>query len=145
VTITRDVIYDLLPVYFAGEVSADTRALIEEFFVSDPEFGRMAERFRTLLSEKTKGTAEATSVSARERARFERTRTLMKRRNQAFGGGVAYGVAALFTLILANPLNPPMPQRLIVITLFFVSIQLISWVLWFLAVRELASTSRTSA
>ena len=34
--ITRDVIYDLLPAYFAGEVSADTRALIDEFLTTDP-------------------------------------------------------------------------------------------------------------
>ena len=50
--ITRDVIYDLLPAYFANEVTADTRALIEEFFGTDPEFGRMAGRFRALLEEK---------------------------------------------------------------------------------------------
>jgi hypothetical protein len=143
VTITRDVIYDLLPAYFAGEVSADTQALIEEFFKTDPEFGRMAERFRQLLSERGRGTAEAVSDSARERTRFERTRTLIKRRNQAFGGGIAYGMAALFTLVLANPLNPPMPQRLVVITLFFVAIQLISWLLWYSAVRKLASISRS--
>ena len=32
--ITRDVIYDLLPGYFAGEVSADTRALVDEFLAT---------------------------------------------------------------------------------------------------------------
>ena len=44
--VTREVIYDLLPAYFAGEASADTRALVEEFFATDPELGRMAARFR---------------------------------------------------------------------------------------------------
>jgi hypothetical protein len=53
-------------------------------------------------------------------------------------------VAALFTLILANPLNPPMPQRLVVLTLFFVAVQLISWALWYRAVRELSSIRRTN-
>ena len=38
--ITRDVIYDLLPGYFAGEVSGDTRTLIDEFLATDPEFAR---------------------------------------------------------------------------------------------------------
>ena len=40
--ITRDVVTDLLPAYLADEVSADSRALIEEFFQQDPEFARLA-------------------------------------------------------------------------------------------------------
>ncbi len=40
--ITRDVVTDLLPAYFANEASADTRALIEEYFRDDPEFARLA-------------------------------------------------------------------------------------------------------
>ena len=39
--ITREVINDLWPVYAAGEASADTRALIEEFLGQDPEFARI--------------------------------------------------------------------------------------------------------
>lgn len=38
--ITRDVITDLLPLYLAGDASADTRALVEAFLASDPEFAR---------------------------------------------------------------------------------------------------------
>lgn len=34
--ITRDVINDLLPVYLAGDASADTRALVEDFLERDP-------------------------------------------------------------------------------------------------------------
>ena len=36
--ITRNVILDLLPLYLANEVSADTRALIEKYLETDPEF-----------------------------------------------------------------------------------------------------------
>lgn len=39
-TITRDVVMDLLPLYVAGEASADTRALVEEFLRQDPELHR---------------------------------------------------------------------------------------------------------
>jgi hypothetical protein len=39
--VTRDVINDLWPVYAAGEASADTRALIEEFLDRDPEFAQL--------------------------------------------------------------------------------------------------------
>jgi anti-sigma factor RsiW len=42
--ITRDVIEDLLPLYLADEVSADTRALVDEYLRTDPELASMAER-----------------------------------------------------------------------------------------------------
>jgi hypothetical protein len=38
--VTRDVITDLWPLYAAGEASADTRALVEQFLQHDPEFAR---------------------------------------------------------------------------------------------------------
>jgi hypothetical protein len=38
--VTRDVILDLLPVYLAGEASADTRALVDEFVKQDASLGR---------------------------------------------------------------------------------------------------------
>ena len=55
--ITRDVIYDLLPGYFAGEVSADTRVLIDEFLATDPEFARMTSRFQRLFDERAADTS----------------------------------------------------------------------------------------
>jgi hypothetical protein len=36
--ITRDVIKDLMPLYFANEVSDDTRILVDEFIKENPEF-----------------------------------------------------------------------------------------------------------
>ena len=44
--VTHDVIHDLLPVYVAGEASADTVALVEEFLRSDPDLARTAETLR---------------------------------------------------------------------------------------------------
>ena len=38
--VTRGVILDLWPVYSAGEASPDTRALVEAFLATDPEFAR---------------------------------------------------------------------------------------------------------
>lgn len=42
--ITRDVILDLLPLYLADEVSADTRTLVEEYLETDPELASTLER-----------------------------------------------------------------------------------------------------
>lgn len=46
--ITRDVILDLLPLYLADEVSADTRTLVEQYLETDPELARVAERSAAL-------------------------------------------------------------------------------------------------
>jgi hypothetical protein len=46
--ITRNVILDLLPLYSAGEVSADTRALIETYLETDPELAKVAKRLAVL-------------------------------------------------------------------------------------------------
>ncbi|HTS60680.1 MAG TPA: hypothetical protein VMH28_01580 [Candidatus Acidoferrales bacterium] len=44
--ITPNVIHDLLPAYLAGEASADTVALVEEFLRLDPDFARTVEALR---------------------------------------------------------------------------------------------------
>ena len=40
--VERNVILDLLPLYFADEVSAETRALIEKYLETDPELAVLA-------------------------------------------------------------------------------------------------------
>jgi len=42
--ITRNVILDILPLYLANEVSADTRALIEKYLETDPEFANIVKQ-----------------------------------------------------------------------------------------------------
>jgi predicted anti-sigma-YlaC factor YlaD len=48
--ITRNVILDLLPLYLAGEVSGETRALVEEFLEGDPEMVKIVEQSAALES-----------------------------------------------------------------------------------------------
>ena len=40
--VTREVVADLLPAYFSGEASRDTKSLVEEYFRQDPDFERIA-------------------------------------------------------------------------------------------------------
>ena len=40
--VNRDIVIDLLPVYFSGEASDSTRALVEECFRQDPDLERIA-------------------------------------------------------------------------------------------------------
>lgn len=46
--ITKNVILDLLPLYAANEVSADTRALVEKYLETDPELANVANRLDEL-------------------------------------------------------------------------------------------------
>lgn len=41
--ITKDIITDLLPLYFSNECSPDTKKLVDEYLQSDPEFAKQAE------------------------------------------------------------------------------------------------------
>ncbi len=47
--ITRNVILDLLPLYLAGEVSADTRTLVREYLETDPELAEIGKKSATEL------------------------------------------------------------------------------------------------
>ncbi len=48
-TITQDIIEDLLPAYFSGEASADTRRLVEDYFGRNPAFAVQARRAAQML------------------------------------------------------------------------------------------------
>lgn len=49
--VTRDVILDLLPLYLADEVSADTRLLVETYLEQDPTLARIAEQSNLTLTD----------------------------------------------------------------------------------------------
>jgi anti-sigma factor RsiW len=94
VNITRDVANDLLPLYLAGEASADTRVLLEEFLRQNPEFARAvqehAQRSAHLLSE-----AVAPLPPDHERATLERTRAFIRRRTNLLGVAIAFTLMPL--------------------------------------------------
>ncbi len=46
-TITRDIVLDLLPLYAAGEASPDSRAAVDAFVAADASVARLCERCRT--------------------------------------------------------------------------------------------------
>jgi hypothetical protein len=104
--ISRDVIYDLLPGYFAGEASPDTRALIQEYFDTDPEFRRMAERFQAVL-DGTRKLEQPDAEAARERATFDRVRAQAKQRQEARTMALGFGLGAVFAAFMAFVKSDP--------------------------------------
>ena len=47
--VSREVILDLLPLYFSDEASPDTRMLVEQQIAADPDLARLAEQWRLRL------------------------------------------------------------------------------------------------
>ncbi len=85
--VTREVITDLLPVYLSGEASADTRALVENFFQQDPEFAQAAkaEGSQTLLQ-----AVPETLSPEDEMAALVRAKTAVRRRSLFLAFGLMF-------------------------------------------------------
>lgn len=89
--VTRDIVNDLLAVYFSGEASADTRNLVEEYFRQDPEFERETRRAAEVLQElRQMGTTPPDSRI--EKTALNRAKRLLRRQ------AILLAVASTFTL-----------------------------------------------
>jgi hypothetical protein len=88
--ITREVMTDLLPVYFSGEASEDTKQLVEIYFRENPDFERIARRAAMPL-EQLRRTASVAAEAEREK------RDLQWARKEFFRRRVVFGVALIFT------------------------------------------------
>jgi len=132
--ITRDVIYDLLPGYFAGEVSTDTRTLIDEFLTTDQEFARMTTRFKRLFEERGTGTSEL----AVERKKLERARSRAEFRQITAAFAIAYTLAALFPLAMDLLRGQPVQGKSLFISVIFGAIAFASTIGWLTSRRSVA-------
>jgi anti-sigma factor RsiW len=86
--ISRDIVKDLIPVYLAGDASADTQALVESYLKTDPELARDVTAAR--------GTSlglPATRPPTAEKQTLDATRQLIKSRTSTLV------VATIFTVL----------------------------------------------
>ena len=82
--ITREVVTDLLPIYFSGEASSDTKSLVEEYFRDNPDFERMARSAGTPL-ETLRTAPPVAAGSEKEKRDLESVRCGLDRRKWMFG------------------------------------------------------------
>jgi anti-sigma factor RsiW len=86
--ISRDVVKDLIPVYLAGDASADTQTIVESYLKTDPELaGDVAAARGTRLE------LPATRPPTAEKQTLDATRELLKSRTSTLV------VAAIFTVL----------------------------------------------
>jgi anti-sigma factor RsiW len=79
-TITDDVINDLLPLYLAGEASPGTRALLEEYLREHPEFAATVQAAADRSAALLRSADLAAPPADAERATFERVRRFNRKR-----------------------------------------------------------------
>ncbi|MGH9729410.1 MAG: hypothetical protein ACRD33_04185 [Candidatus Acidiferrales bacterium] len=95
--VTREVVTDLLPVYFSGEASGDTKVLVEDYFRGDPDFERIARSaatpLETLKSAAWPGAADGAAGAEKEKRGLESVRCELRTRRWFFG------FALFFTLV----------------------------------------------
>jgi len=81
--ITREVVTDLLPIYFSGEASSDTKSLVEEYLRDNPDFERMARSAGTPL-ETLRTAPPIAAGSEKEKRDLESVRCGLDRRKWLF-------------------------------------------------------------
>ena len=92
--VTREVVTDLLPIYFAGEASGDTKVLVEDYFRQDPDFERIARNAATPL-ETLRAAAPIAASSAREKRDLESVLWGLRRRTWLFSVSLFLTLAPL--------------------------------------------------
>lgn len=100
-SIPKEVILDLLPVYLAGEASPPTRAWLEEQLARDPE---LADQIRRSRSDPF-GQALPPLPPELELRSLRRTHRLMALQRWLFGFGIAFSATALSFQVSFPPLK----------------------------------------
>ena len=85
--VTREVVTDLLLIYFSGEASGDMKVLVEDYFRQDPDFERIAHSVATPL-ETLRARAPIAAGSEKEKRDLESIRWGLRRRQWLFAGSL---------------------------------------------------------
>jgi anti-sigma factor RsiW len=97
-TITKSVIQDLLPAYLAGEASADTRTLVEQYLKHDPDLARQVEQQRA----GPVFAARLDPATATEKEALVRARKLIRVRQWLLAGIIFFALSPFLTVIGSN-------------------------------------------
>ncbi len=85
--LTRNIVTDLLPAYFAGECSDETRRAVDNFFKSDPEFARNA---KAMKDQRLPDIAIPSEIKEAGPHALERTKRLLKWRSLLLAGAIFF-------------------------------------------------------
>lgn len=127
-TITKEIVTDLLPLYFANTCSTDSRRLVEAYIAGDPSFAAEVERFRS--------TPVTLTASLDEVNALRRTRMLINRRTTYFALALFFTLVP-FSFMVNNGTVTWLVAQSPVLVGFYLSIAAVFWVLYLLLRRKL--------
>ena len=88
--VTHDVIIDLLPLYFSGEASEDTKVLIDTYFEQNSEF---AEKAKATSKQNITNEIPITLTKEDEMDTFNKTKKFIKLRSWLLGFAIFFTLA----------------------------------------------------
>ena len=86
-TVTKALIEDLLPLYAAGEVSEETRKIVDEFLAGD---GELRQRLKSAVAQALPKVSAPAGIEAKS---IQETRRLIRNKNHLWG--LAFGLSYL--------------------------------------------------
>jgi len=136
--VTRKVVTDLLPIYFSGEASVDTKVLVEDYFRQNPDFELIARSAATPL-ETLRAATPIAACPEREKHDLESVRWRLQWRR------VLFCLSLFLTLI---PLSfyshghivPPMVRDAPWEAALYWALAALFWFLYFARLRRRASS-----
>lgn len=96
--VTKDIIDDLIPLYAAGECSADTRALVEEYLQQHPQ---QAGELRRIMNTPLPGPVPAAKGLDEVRA-FREARRRLRRRSWLMAAAIFFSLAPFASFVSDN-------------------------------------------
>ena len=137
--ITREVITDLLPIYFSGEASSDTKLLVEHYFLENPDFERLARSAGTPL-ETLRAAPSVAAGSEKEKRDLESVRCGFERRKWLFGLSMFLTLSPLSFYFIHGHLVSLMGRDALWEAAFDWSMAALFWFLYFAHVRRRAAS-----
>ena len=132
--VTAEVVTDLLPIYFSGDASKDTKALVEDYFRENPDFERIARRAATPLE--TLHAAPPVAVdSEKEKRDIESVRCGLERRKWLFGLSLFLTLSPLSFYLRHGHLASLMVGDALWAAAFDWSMAALFWFLYFVRLR----------
>ncbi|MBN8729229.1 MAG: hypothetical protein J0L64_01720 [Acidobacteria bacterium] len=130
--ITDEVIRDLLPLYMAGEASADTVRLVDEYLALHPAL-------RSAVVEEAPR-LDAAAPAGLEHRTLEHTRRLLARKNCWLGAAIFLTLAPFSLRGNENGVSAVLYRDLPVVAAAAVALSLVAWGLFLLTLRRLNAT-----
>jgi hypothetical protein len=131
-TITQDVITDLLPVYYSEECSKDTKTLVEEYFHKHPDFQQRAQK---IVQDPFPNSTSRHLNKNDELITLKKTRKLLRLRSSVMALAIFFS-CAVFSFVYEQGQFRWIILNSFPATLFYGIPAVISWIAYFLIKRR---------